>query len=382
MKNLAAVIALACALMANSLAAQDDCVSLRGQLMEAMPDMFSVLQQLHELDCLGSAEDTAGWVREVWEMRPEIDDSTSPEMELEQRRAWALAGVEAALAQARQIGDTHQAVRSQLVSALEAAQEQLGLAVPPQGVTAPVRWQLQGRDGTVRTVPELRLEQTVEAACPGPPAQPQPGSGCAMALAYAERVLRIVALVQRGMQFHADTVIEAYRDRYTVRDRMWEAYRDQALPQYPWEWGINSWRMSRADDRPRDAAGEPMGPMEIPDDQIIFLHPGVGLERLDVDGDDATTDPTLYLEFIGYNRWQWDQRTGAMQGGLGVSLIGSVTRRDDADDFSYGVMFHWRSTFRVAVTRTDDATGILLGVDLAEMFRDKLPVARDVVDFW
>ena len=87
---------------------------------------------------------------------------------------------------------------------------------------------------------------------------------------------------------------------------MWHAYRDDALPQFSWEYAINSARMKRT-------GKNPQGFEPIPTSQIIFLHPGASLEWRDArkGSTDSRTKPAVYLEVLGINKWRWNEDTGA-----------------------------------------------------------------------
>ena len=116
----------------------------------------------------------------------------------------------------------------------------------------------------------------------------------------------------------------------------------------------------------------PQGFEPIPTSQIIFLHPGASLEWRDArkGSTDSRTKPAVYLEVLGINKWRWNEDTGAMIGGKGLSLIVSYTQRDAAKDFGVGLMFHSRRTrqFTLGITR----------VDLAEYVKDKLSYWKSV----
>ena len=53
--------------------------------------------------------------------------------------------------------------------------------------------------------------------------------------------------------------------------------------------------------RPMDQ-GPPAGPREVPQDQVILLHPGVGVEWRDAVKDGSKPQTAVYLEILGYNR--------------------------------------------------------------------------------
>ncbi|MBT8438846.1 MAG: hypothetical protein KJO91_03900, partial [Gammaproteobacteria bacterium] len=293
------------------------------------------------------------------------------------RKQWAIAAIEAVGARTEELNIRPDVVK-QFNEVLQVAKEQIAADFPIEGVTSTGHWRISGGDGTLLALPLVRLQESLGEACKNQP-QGIEESSCDKMVIYAESLLRMVYVVESAMQYYGHPVIEAFSKRYTTRKKMWDAYRDRALPQYSWEWGVNSWRMSRSDNRPKDANGQPMGPMTIPNDQIIVLHPAFGIERLESIEGFSTTDPTVYIEFLGYNRWQWNRATGEMNNGLGFSVIGSYADRNKLDNFSYGILVHFRNKYSLAVTRnSDDDTGILLTVELANLFREKTKAYREL----
>jgi hypothetical protein len=112
----------------------------------------------------------------------------------------------------------------------------------------------------------------------------------------------------------------------------------------------------------------------VPTDQIIFLHPGVGVEWRDAVKSGAKTQAAVYLELVGINRWSWDDDTANMTGGSGVSIVTTYAKRDNATKVGYGLMFHFKSAkpLALAITKSGGDTSIVLNVDLAEFVKDKM----------
>jgi hypothetical protein len=262
-------------------------------------------------------------------------------------------------------------------------------SVPPgEAQTSPLDWQVD--NGTVDAVPGLDVIAILDASCrpppsplPEPPPPPDDSPGCLNAIAAAKAWLRVVQLVEAALTRYAAPTLDELLQRSTTRLAMWHSYRDEGLPQYPWEWLLNSARLNKADKgpggRPLDEDEQPIGPMRVPTDQIILLHPGVGLEyREHPDEPTATGDsnlsPIIYLEIVGRNRWSWDESTGTMLGGRGISFVATYADREDDTEVGYGVLFHMRRTkgYTLGITRSGDATNIIFNADVAEFFKDKL----------
>jgi hypothetical protein len=272
-------------------------------------------------------------------------------------------------------------------SALGAADDVVRNVAPGDGRIRPVDWKI--RDGAAKAVPGVNLIALLDEGCP---AGADPATApCKNAIDSAKAWFRVVQLTEATLTSYSASAINDLLTRSTNRLAMWHAYRDEALPQFPWEWFVNSWRLNKADKgpngRPRDAHNQPRGPMKVPTDQIIVLHPGVGLEyrndpdeQLPAGADDSKTAPIIYLEILGRYRWAWDESTGAMRGGSGVSLVATYADREHDTEVGYGLMFHSRfsKTYTLGVTRSGDATNIIFNVDLAQFFKDKLSYWRGV----
>jgi hypothetical protein len=194
---------------------------------------------------------------------------------------------------------------------------------------------------------------------------------CRPAIADVEAVLRSHALVEAALVVLRKDELADFADLFAKRAAMWDAYRTEARPQYPWEWLLNG--VLYRDDRPTDAANNPLGPASLPKGQWIVLHPGVGVERFEIrNTDNSASNPTLYVEWLGYNRLNWDYEAGRLRGGLGVSLVSVYASRQDAKDWSHGVMFWVANKYGLAATRNSEGTSLMVSIDVGELFRDQL----------
>jgi hypothetical protein len=282
-----------------------------------------------------------------------------------------------------------QDLREAFAANAQAAAADVAREVPSgKGSTSPIPWQIE--EGRVRAVPNLNLIGVLNSACPA--GSDPAGDNCQNGIKTAKAWLRAAQLADAALSRYTQAFLDALLARSTQRLAMWHAYRDEALPQYPWEWLINSYRLNKGDKGPkgreRDANGQPIGPMNVPTDQIIFLHPGVGLEYRDRSDKepaagttaDSKTAPIVYLEFLGRYRWSWDATTGKMIGGNGISLVGTYADRENDTEVGYGLMFHSRQTktYTLGITRSGDTTNVIFNADLAEFFKDKLSYWRGV----
>jgi hypothetical protein len=246
-------------------------------------------------------------------------------------------------------------------------------ARPTAPILDPTGWRINESfaDGTLTSgALGVALNPSIEDGCRPPQAAVEK---CRVAIADVEAVFRAHSVLERGLTvFHAE-VIPNLADLFKKRTEMWDIYRTEARPQYPWEWIVNGMVDTTLDDRKKDAHKNPIGPANLPSGQIILLHPGVGLERFDIRGtDQSASNPTLYLEWFGYNKLQWDYDAGTLRGGLGVSFVSVYSQRQDASDWSRGIMFWVSNKYGVAVTRNDSGTSIMVSVDVGELYRGKM----------
>jgi hypothetical protein len=254
---------------------------------------------------------------------------------------------------------------------------------PGNDPVATADWQVNG--GRTKALPQIDVLQILNDSCGQTPPGATPTPACQGGINRAKGWLRVFQLTERTLTQYSAPAINALLQRSTTRLAMWHAYRDDGLPQFQWEWLLNSWRHNKSDDRKRDAAGQPIGPMKVPTDQIIFLHPGVGLEYRDKanrssGSDDSKTSPLVYLELIGRNRWSWNENTGEMIGGSGISLVATYADRNHDTKVGYGLLFHSRLTknYTFGITRSGDSTNIVFNADLAEFFKDKMAYWKGV----
>lgn len=263
------------------------------------------------------------------------------------------------------VGDP--ALRDALQVKLSEARSALGVGDVSKDVVNAVSWRVVERpkDGALLSTVSAGSDLAAPLGkCPETAA-------CAAAIADVEAVLRSHALAEAALVVARKDELSDLADLFSKRASMWDAYRTEARPQYPWEWLLNG--VLYKDDRNKDGSGNPVGPANLPKGQWIALHPGVGLERFDVrNTDHSANNPTLYVEWLGYNRLTWDYDAGKLRGGLGVSLVSVYASRQDAKDWSHGVMFWVANKYGLAATRNSEGTSLMVSVDVGELFRDRL----------
>lgn len=361
----AALLLLICAT-----ARADDAACQKSEA-EGLADGLKASEVILQLPlCYGAQDENHSLTKEI---RALVDKTPTPE-----NLSLALKKLASRVQDDALYGD--QSARDHYAQKARAAASDVEKAVGPgNGATVVPVWQMH--DNKTLALPEVDVEKTLDASCPdGANVKADP---CLGAINSAKAWLRVFQLTERTLTQYAAPALDALLQRSTTRLAMWHSYRDDALPQFQWEWLLNSWRLNKEDKGPhgraRDKDGQPIGPMNVPTDQWIFLHPGVGLEYRDRPDEssasgESKTAPIVYLEIFGRNRWSWNEKTGEMIGGSGVSLVATYAARDDDTEVGYGLLFHSRRSkaYTLGITRSGDATNIIFNADLAEFFKEKM----------
>ncbi len=265
------------------------------------------------------------------------------------------------------------AARTQFVAAVSAAAARVD-AVDSPGTTAvaPVRWQFASALRPPAAVSALDVGTSLDASCTD-----KSSAGCKDAMTKAKAWIRVTVLTESALQAYSASYVASLAAESALRLSRWHAYRDDGLPQFQWEWLLNSWRLTHKETRPLDQNGQPEGPRAVPTDQIILLHPGIGVEWRDAVASGSKTQAAVYLELLGINRWSWKDDTADMGNAVGISAVATYAKRDQATSVGYGLMFHFRSVkpLALAITKSGGDTSIVLNIDLAEYVKDKM-------DYW
>ncbi|HZM33737.1 MAG TPA: hypothetical protein VFC18_04515 [Burkholderiales bacterium] len=214
-----------------------------------------------------------------------------------------------------------------------------------------VGWQWQ--DTRFRGLPDVNVA-SLNVMCP--PSEPKL---CAEASATGKVVFRAAALVTRTLQLSLTDEYEQALAAARLRKAKWDRYFDEARVQFFWELYANGLRYGREN---RKAGGF----AEPPHDQIILLHPGVGLEYVNDAPSGSRLQAALVIELIGYNRWTWSKQ-GKMENAFGASLIQSYSDRAGLASARPGIMVHFQNKYSLAYTRRDGVDGLMLSIDLAKL---------------
>ena len=194
--------------------------------------------------------------------------------------------------------------------------------------------------------------------------------------AYEDRKTLIIAvkLAQDLAGYNERGELYAQLQDSLIANKRWEAYFNEARFQWWWEVMINGRRMQKGDGC--DQNGETQqrdGFCTVPNDQVIFMHPDVALSW--IDGADASSDlgAAFVVEVYGRNKWEWD---GAkMEKARGWSVIASYS--DQVDDWGYGLMYHYRNRYSLAVTSTSGDVGVLLSMDFSDALFERKAKYKD-----
>lgn len=180
---------------------------------------------------------------------------------------------------------------------------------------------------------------------------------CTEAIKIAEVLLRSARAISDYAAEVAGNYIDTLLQHATILDKKWNYYLNDSRAQTIFELKLNSarWRNKTSD--------YPPGFRSPPSDQIILLHPSVGLEVLLSNDNDEMIKPALFLEVIGYNRWRYKE-DGSAGLAIGVSALVAYTGRTTINDWGYGVKIHVDHKYSIALVNYGSDFGIMVSADL------------------
>lgn len=187
-----------------------------------------------------------------------------------------------------------------------------------------------------------------------------------------------VIVLAKAVHYYLQTPANDIRVRdYQIKLARWDAYRSQALHQTWWELGINSWRMN-SDDKicPRDSEGQRQGFCTVPSDQLIVLHPDVGLRYSRNANNSNELKPYLVLELLGRFSYSWKaldvdlnasiKDIATIDNSWGYSLAAAYGYDSDRNRWALGPMLH-RNGFNLGFTRsTSGRWALMLNTTLSD----------------
>jgi hypothetical protein len=323
-----------------------DCKAIETKLGN---DPLRMLQFLYFAKCLGGENDSEPVTKEVSELIAKVTSrapgAAGNALEEALRRVSDYVNISA---RARETGS--QPLLAAITMEIDLVRGKLAMQQPlvDQDV---IGWQWQ--DTRFRGLPDVNVAP-LRVMCP--PAEPKV---CAEASAAGKIVFRAAALVTRALQYSLTDEYEQALAAARLRKAKWDRYFDEARVQFFWELYANGWRYGRENRR----AG---GFAEPPNDQLILLHPGVGMEYVNDAPSGSRFQPALVVELIGYNRWGWSKE-GKMENAFGASLIQTYSDRAGLPSGRLGIMLHFQNKYSLAYTRRDGVDGLMLSIDLAKL---------------
>ena len=158
--------------------------------------------------------------------------------------------------------------------------------------------------------------------------------------AYGEDILYRADAMRRLMEeFRKPMLSRLVRDIDAARLR-WQVSLDQRYAQYPWEMLANSVLIGAPD-------------IEHPPlDQVILVHPALGVELSGSRFSEWVGKETLSVEVLGYLRYRWKDRARPAAGLRWFGLSGVLTFRSDVGT-GVGVMVHWNKLVNAGVVWHD-----------------------------
>ena len=195
--------------------------------------------------------------------------------------------------------------------------------------------------------------------------------GCNAAYQEAADALRLANLIHRVFLYQYQPYLSKTRGRLQTLAIYWDDYFNKARSQYPWELAVNDLRYNP----PVDKFVEP------PRDQIILLHPGLGVEYVQ-DAEVNRFQPVLVVELIGYNFWRWTDR--GMGTSLGASAVMNLSDHPGYDTLSWGGVIHINQQYSFGVTHSTGpsggATRVFMSMNVADLVPSKSVKLHKIYD--
>jgi hypothetical protein len=331
------IVTLLAAAIAAPTAAQVDCKIIETKLAGDPLKMLGFLTSGH---CLGEDKDSAPVTKAV------LDRLAKPD------------GVDAALQQVseyvrdalRQRKPESQGALAALALEIEAARNRYR-AQQPLGELNTEAW-VWVKD-RFRGLPTVHTESW-RITC-----SPQAMDPCTEVGEAGKVALRAASLTRQAIQTSQKDVYEQALAAARLRKAKWDAYFDDSRVQFPWEVFANSYF--------HKWLGRSKGGFaDVPNDQLILFHPGVGMEYVKDAPAGSRFEGALVVEIIGYNFWGWTKE-GKIDHALGASIIQTYSDRAGLSSMRPGLMVHYNNRYSIAFTRKNGETGVLLSVDLAKL---------------
>jgi len=240
----------------------------------------------------------------------------------------------------------------------------LRAAAPGQGQVPMVWIDLSRNPGQAVPVAGTSVQLVPRLACAS-------GNPCP---AFWERLdmLRVVRLMDSMSGLLTGSRLDEKLKETIQRDKRWEAYRADGQHQYWWELWANGKRMKPSDcpTAMEDGVRRRTGYCEVPEDQLIILHPDAGLAWIRGAQSKSDLKGAFLLELLGYYRWRWASRTSAdMDSRAGVSVAAIYADRAGGGRWGFGPLIHIGDV-NFGVTRARGTWSLTINSQLAGRYFD------------
>jgi len=226
---------------------------------------------------------------------------------------------------------------------------------------------------------EIKLGDILAAAC----GEPLRAESCNAALAGAGATVFHSALFQTVVTWFQKEGRETAVAHIEMLAKRWETYFDKSRVQFPWELAVNSALFNRELQRRRSDRDDPQGPglAGPPSDQLIFLHPSVGLRAANTP--DRKLDQVVVLELAGYYRWTW---RGAEADSLaGGSIIATWANGGTEQRKGYGFMVHMPRNYSIGLVQErgngQKRLALVVSIDLGKLMQDPAAQKKKLLGF-
>ncbi len=254
--------------------------------------------------------------------------------------------------QVQNAGRLHQAIQSLKQSVIA------NPLVPETGIKD--RWKFSDVNDLPDAISDLDFTDTLK-----PPECGLVSSGnCDQEYRRAIDIVQSIVLVNAALdKFTSDYRASLYADR-RLRRIKWDSYYDDLTFQYPWELLVNNLVLDATDDR-AEIDGNKVGFRPLPRSKLVVLHPEVSLAY--VEDADTEYDVALTVELLGYEGFDFNDRSGKVEDSWGISLLGAYLPRTDRDesDWTAGLMLKYEG-YSLGVTDNHGDLGIVLNINLSQ----------------
>jgi hypothetical protein len=214
-------------------------------------------------------------------------------------------------------------------------------------------------------LPDVDVETALDNDCPV-----GAGSLCAHTLKQSRELMRLWKLADRMTLNVSSATFSSIKAEIVRKDDLWNTYLYDSKPMLPFDFVLTDFftgGWSKSDQFPS-------GFREPPKTQWFLLHPTLGVEYTSDALDGEQMKPMLFVELIGVNRWNPENRwldAPLLRYLSGAALVASYADRAGIKDSGYGLLLTFSNIYSVGVARYGEETGLFLSLDFANLVRNK-----------